>query len=120
MKPSTKTLRLVLIGLGVTVLVIGGISIVPLKRVTEFVYSEDVKGYWASLQDFVNKNERYPTNGAEIGIFFKMSPKELQQAPVEYLAPHDTNADEVVLWWKQKTIFGVKVGITESGMVVKK
>ena|ERR1039457_3610918 len=119
MKPSAKTLRRVLIGLSVIVVVIGGISIVPLKRVNEFVYSEDVKGYWASLQDFVNKNGHYPTNDTEIGAFFKMSPKELQQASVEYLSPHDTNADEVVLWWKQKTIFGVRVGITESGIIVK-
>ena len=113
-------MRRVLIGLGITVLVIGGICFAPLKRFTEFVYTEDVKGYWASLQDFVNKNERYPTNNTEIAAFFKMSPQELKKAPVEYLAPHDTNTDEVVLWWKHKTIFGVQVGITESGMIIKK
>jgi len=119
MKTPANNLRRLLIGWAFTVILLGSISIVPLKRAGEFVYSEDIKGYWASLQDFAHKNGRYPTNDTETGIFFKISPEELQQAPVEYLAPHDTNADEVVFWWKQKTIFGVKIGITKSGMIVK-
>lgn len=120
MEPSAKTLRPWLIGLGVTVLVFAAIIAAPLKRVTEFCYAKDVKGYWATLQGFVNKNGRYPNGDAEISVFFHETPEQLKQEPVEYVAPHDTNAEEAVLWWKKKTIFGVKVGITESGMIIKK
>jgi hypothetical protein len=117
MKPSARIRRLVLIGLGVVVLAIGGLMVVPLKRMGEFGCAESVKGYWASLQDFVKQNGRYPKDEAEIAAFFHTAP---DKEPVEYIAPHDDNTDEVVLWWKKNTIFGVKVGITESGMIVKK
>jgi|GEM_PF-2524310 len=119
MKKAAKNLRLMLIGLGITVLVIAAIGIVPLKRVTEFIYSEHVKGYWATLQEFVNKNGHYPKDDTEIGAFFHETPEQLKKEPVEYVAPHDTNTDEVVLWWKKKTVFGVRVGITESGNIVR-
>jgi hypothetical protein len=117
MKSPAKTRRLVLIGLIIGVIALGSIIVVPLKRIGEFGRAESVKGYWASLQEFVKQNGRYPKDDAEIGAFFHTAP---EQEPVEYLAPHDTNADEVVLWWKQRTMFGVRVGITESGAIVKK
>lgn len=119
MKLPTKNLRLFLIGLCMTVLVLSVISIIPLKKMTEFAYAEHVKGYWVSLQDFANKNGHYPKNDAEVGAFFHETSEQVKREPVEYVAPQDTNADEVVLWWKTKTMFGVRVGITESGTIVK-
>jgi hypothetical protein len=117
MKSPAKTRRLVLIGLSIGLLALGGMMVVPLKRISEFGRAESVKGYWASLQDFVKQNGRYPKGDAEIAAFFHTPP---EKEPVEYIAPHDDSADEVVLWWKQKTMFGVRIGITESGMIVKK
>ena len=116
MKPSRKTLRHVLVGLSVLLVVLVAIIVGPLKRLGEFGNAESVKGYWASLQDFVKQNGRYPKDDAEIGAFFHTA---ADKEPVEYVAPHDDSADEVVLWWKQKTMFGVRVGITESGTIVK-
>jgi hypothetical protein len=118
MKSSAKTRRLFLLGL-IGALALGSIVVIVvlLERIGEFGHAESVKGYWASLQDFVKQNGRYPKDDAEIASFFHIS---TEKEPVEYLAPHDDRADEVVLWWKQKTIFGVEVGITESGMIVKK
>lgn len=120
MKSPAKTPRRILIAWGVTVLVLGGMSIVPLKHVGEYFYAEDVKGYWATLQEFVEEKGRYPKDEAEIGAYYNVTLEQLKQEPVVYVPPHSTNADEVVLWWKKKTIFGVKVGITESGVIVKK
>ncbi len=85
--------------------------------VEEFGRAESVKGYWASLQEFVKQQGRYPKDEAEIGAFFQTVPGK---DPVEYVAPHDASSDEVVLWWKQRTLFGVQVGVTESGRIVKK
>jgi hypothetical protein len=120
MKWSAKTRRFLLIGLVISVLAIGGLLVVDLERLGEFERAEGVKGYWASLQEFVKQNGHYPKDDKEFGAFFHMTPEELKQAPVEYVALHDNNADEVVLWCKPRTIFGVRIGITESGEVVKK
>lgn len=92
-------------------------TIGPLIRVIEFGYAEGCKGYWASLQEFVKQNGRYPKDEAEIGNFFKI---EAGKEPVEYIAPHDETTDEVILWWKEKSLLVRKVGITESGVIVKK
>jgi hypothetical protein len=117
MKPSRKSLRLALVGLIVLAVVLVAVIVGPIKRVGEFGRAESVKGYWASLQDFVKQNGHYPKGDAEIAAFFHTAP---EKEPVEYVAPHDDSADEVVLWWKQKTMFDVKVGVTESGMIVKR
>ncbi|OHE80231.1 MAG: hypothetical protein A2107_15560 [Verrucomicrobia bacterium GWF2_62_7] len=118
MKSPQNTRRLVLVGLSIGALVIGSITIVPpLKRISEFGRTESVKGYWLGLQDFVKQNGRYPKDNAEIAAFFSTAP---EKEPVVYMAPHDNSADEVVLWWKQKTMFGVTIGITESGVIVKR
>ena len=119
MKTPGKTLRRVALGLGIALLVLGGISIYPLKRLSEFSCAETVKGYWASLQPFVQTNGRYPRDDAELGALFHETPVQLQNEPVVYLAPHDTNTDEIVLWLKHRSLFGAKIGITESGMIVK-
>ena len=119
MKTHSKTLRRVALGLGIALLVLGGISIYPLKRLSEFSCAETVKGYWASLQPFVQTNDRYPRDDAELGALFHETPIQLQSEPVVYLAPHDTNTDEVVLWLKQRSLFGAKIGITESGVIIK-
>jgi|SRR5688572_9146341 len=117
MTPSAKALRFVLVGLGILVVVLVVVIVGPLKRLGEFGRAEGCKGYWASLQDFVKQNGRYPKDDAEIAAFFHTLPGK---ESVEYVAPHDDSADEVVLWWKQKTMFGVRVGVTESGVIVKR
>lgn len=117
MKPSYKAPRLAAVGLGVLAVVLVAIIVGPLKRLGEFGCAESVKGYWGTLQDFVKQNGHYPKDEAEIGAFFHVTP---DKEPVQYVAPRYESADEVVLWWKQKTMFGVRVGITESGMIVKK
>ena len=120
MKWPAKARRFLLIGLTICVLAIAGLLVVNLERFGEFDRAEGVKGYWASLQEFVKQNGHYPKGDAEIGAFFHMTPDELKHAPVEYVAPHGTNADEVVLWCRPRTIFGVRIGITESGKIVRK
>jgi len=40
--------------------------------------------------------------------------------PVEYLPPQQSSGDEVILWWKWKTMLGVQVGITKAGTIVKR
>lgn len=119
MKTPGKTLGRAATVLGVALIVLCGLSIYPLKKVGEFAAAEEVKGYWATLQVFLNKNGRYPKDEEEIGSFFHVSPNQLRLEPVEYLAPRGTNADEVILWRKKKTMFGVRVGVTESGAIVE-
>jgi hypothetical protein len=108
-----------LIWLAVAAVIIAAflIAIGPVRKIGEFGIAEAVKGYWASLQDFEKQNGRYPTNNAEIGAFFHTTPGS---EPVEYVPPQQGGSDDVVLWWKQKTLFGVQVGITRSGTVVKR
>ena len=120
MKWPAKTRRFLLTGLVISVIAIGGLLVVNLERFGEFDRAEGVKGYWASLQEFMKQNGHYPKDDTEIGAFFHMTSEELKQAPVEYMAPHNTNADEVVLWCKPRTILGVRIGIAESGKIVKK
>ena len=105
-------LALAAIGLGAVLMAAG-----PVRKIGELGRAEAVKGYWASLQDFEKQNGRYPTNNAEIAQFFHT---ELGSEPVEYVPPQTRSDDDVVLWWKQKTIFRVQVGITKSGAIVKR
>ena len=118
--PAKRSLRWLLsVGLGIVIVAMGGVVIAQLKHFNEFSQAEAVKGYWASLQDFEHKNGHYPKDDAEIGAFFHETQQEIKQAPVIYVAPHDTNVDEVIFWHRDKTIFGVRIGITESGSIVK-
>ena len=116
----TKTVRRgILIGLiiGLVVIVVSGLDF--LKCFGEFSDAESVKGYWASLREFEMKNGRFPTNDLEIADYFHDTLEQIRQEPVEYLAPQGTNEAQVVLWWKKKTLFGVRVGITKSGEIIK-
>jgi hypothetical protein len=89
----------------------------PVRKISEFNRAERVKGYWASLQDFERKHGRYPKDNAEIAAFFHI---DAGSEPVVYVPPDEHSEDQVVLWWKQKTVFGVQVGITRSGTIVKR
>ena len=80
--------------LGVALIVIAAMSVRPLERFGEFDRAESVKGYWASLQHFVEENGRYPKDDKEISAFFHTTS---EKEPVNYIPPQDTNADEVVL-----------------------
>ena len=107
-----------LITLGLAAIIIAGIGVAlgPVRKVGEFGRAESVKGYWASLQEFEKRKGRYPKDSAEIAAFFHTT---AGSEPVEYVSPRDGSGDEVILWWKDKTIFGVRVGITKSGVIVK-
>ena len=103
--------------LGIVTTILSGMLIFgPVRQFDEFAMAENVKGYWASLQDFERKNGRYPKDAAEINAFFHTS---TETEPVDYVPPQGTNDEEVILWWKKKTIFGSTVGITKGGMIVK-
>ena len=104
-------------GLIILLVVLVAIVVGPLRKLGEFGRAESCKGYWASLQDFVKEKGHYPKGDAEIASFFQIAP---EKEPVEYVVPRDDSTDEVVLWWRQKTMFGVRVGITESGTIVKR
>jgi hypothetical protein len=117
MKLSAKTLRFVAVGLVIFLAVLVVIIVGPLRKLGEFGRAESCKGYWATLQDFVKQKGHYPKDDSEIAPFIQTAP---EKEPVEYVAPRDDAIDEVVLWWKQKTMFGVRVGITESGTIVKR
>ena len=93
-----------------------GLILGPYQRFSEFGMAETVKGYWASLNDFEKKNGRYPKDNAEISAFFR---DDTAKAPVEYMPPSTTNANEVILWYKGTTLLGARIGITKSGDLVK-
>ena len=114
-----KYRRLLLIGLGILIVALGCVGIMAFKFYDEFSKAEGAEGHWVGIQDFVKANGRYPKDEAEIGAFFHETPEELKQEPVEYIAPHDFYGDEVILWFKKKTIFGVQIGVTQTGSIVK-
>jgi hypothetical protein len=101
----------------VSVVVAIGVAVGPVRKVGELGRAEAVKGYWASLQEFEKQKGRYPNDNAEIAAFFHTA---ADSEPVEYVPPSGGTGDEVILWWKDKTVFGVRVGITKSGEIVKK
>jgi hypothetical protein len=116
---GTKKRRIILIGLGILIVVLGCYGVLGFKSIDEFEKAEGAKGHWVGIQQFVKANGRYPTNEAEVGTFFHETPEELKQEPVEYVAPRDFNGDDVILWYRKKTIFGVRIGVTQTGSVVK-
>jgi len=108
-----------MIALGLAAIIIAaiGVAVGPVRKIGEFGRAEAVKGYWASLQEFEKQKGRYPKDNAEITAFFRT---RQDSESVEYVPPRDGSADDVILWWKDKTVFGVRVGITKSGPIVKK
>jgi hypothetical protein len=116
MRSRRRIRTLIALGLAAVVIAAIGVALGPVRKVGEFVRAESVKGYWASMQEFEKQKGRYPKDNAEIAAFFHTT---AGSEPVEYVPPRDGNGDEVVLWWKDKTVFGVKVGITKSGVIVK-
>lgn len=119
MTAPIKYRRLLLVGLGILIVALGCGGIALLKFLGESRDAEELQGHWASIQNFVKANGHYPKDEAEIGAFFHETPEELKQEPVEYIAPHSIDRDEVILWCKNKTIFGVRIGVTQSGTIVK-
>lgn len=117
MKSNRKTSKIVTIGCSFVAVAGIALGLKILLQFEEFGRTEAVKGYWASLATFHNQFGRYPKDTAEISEFFK---NDADFAPVEYVKPLDDNADETILWWKDRTRFGVMIGITESGDIVKK
>jgi hypothetical protein len=117
MRSRRKILTVVALGVAAVIIAAVGVAIGPLRKLGEFGRAESVKGYWASLQEFEKQNGRYPKDTAEIAAFFHTATGSER---VEYVPPGDNSADEAILWWKGKTMFGVKVGITKSGAIVKK
>jgi len=116
---STRRKACTVIGLALAAVAIATLLIIigPVRKIGEFGRAEAVKGYWASLQDFEKEKGRYPADDAEIAAFFHATPGS---EPVEYMPPRQSSGDEVILWWKEKTLFGVQVGITKSGTIVKR
>ena len=116
MRSRRRIWSIIALGLAVIIIAAIGAAVGPVRKVSEFVRAEHVKGYWASLQEFEKQKGRYPKDNAEIAAFFHAA---ADSEPVEYVPPRDGSGDEVVLWWKDKTVFGVRVGITKSGLIVK-
>ena len=117
MRAPTRTFAVVALLLAAVATAALLVTIGPVRKVGEFGRAEAVKGYWASLQEFEKQKGRYPRDDAEIAAFFHTAPGS---EPVEYVPPQQSSPDEAVLWWKQKTMFGVQVGITKSGTIVKR
>jgi hypothetical protein len=117
MRRRTRTWTLVALVLAAIATVALLITIGPVRKLGEFGRAEAVKGYWASLQEFEKQKGRYPRDDAEIAAFFHTAPGS---EPVEYVPPQQSSGDEVILWWKQKTMFGIQVGITKTGTIVKR
>ena len=117
MRSRRRIWTIIALGLAAIIIVAIGVAVGPVRKVGEFGRAEAVKGYWASLQEFEKQKGRYPKDNAEIAAFFHTT---ADSEPVEYLPPGHGTADEVILWWKDKTVFGVRVGITKSGVIVKK
>jgi hypothetical protein len=116
MKSRRRIWTFIVLGLAVVILAAIGVALGPVRKISEFGRAESVKGYWAGLQEFEKQKGRYPKDNAEIGAFFHIA---ADSEPVEYVPPHEASGDEVILWWKDKTMFGVRVGITKSGLIVK-
>jgi hypothetical protein len=115
----TRTRIWAVVALVLAAIAIGALlfAIGPGRKLGEFSRAEAVKGYWASLQEFEKQKGRYPRDDAEIAAFFHTAPGAEQ---VEYVPPQQSSGDEVILWWRQKTLFGVQVGITKAGTIVKR
>lgn len=114
---NTRTKTWTIIGLALAAVTALLIALGPVRKLGEFGRAEGVKGYWANLQDFEKQNGRYPRDDAEIAASFHITPG---LEPVEYVPPSQSSGDAVILWWKEKTLFGVQVGITKSGTIVKR
>src|SRR5262245_21222562 len=115
---STRRRAWTIIGLALVAIAVATLLIIigPVREIDEFGRAEEVKGYWANLQEFEKQKGRYPADSAEIAAFFHTT---TGSEPVEYVLPHQSG-DEVILWWKEKTLFGIQVGITKSGAIVKR
>jgi len=78
--------------------------------------SEDLSYYWRSLQTFISVEGRVPADNDEFMRSFKQDP---HLAPVVYLRPATTNAEEVVIWSKQPEQDGGRLGMTQQGSMVR-
>jgi hypothetical protein len=116
MRSRQRIWTFIALGLAAIIIIAISVALGPVRKLGEFGRAESVKGYWASLQKFERQKGRYPKDQAEIAAFFHTTE---DSEPVEYVPPRDGSGDAVILWWKDKTIFGVRVGITKSGVVVK-
>ncbi len=79
--------------------------------------SEGIKGEWISVQDFVKAKGTYPKDLNELNTYYHYTPKG--EDDIIYIKPNDDDKDEIILWLKRSTCAGTRIGIRESGLVVK-
>lgn len=85
--------------------------------IQEVLFTESIKGEWIDVMKFVKAKGRYPNNLNELNAYYNYTSEE---EVITYLKPIDEGKDEVILWWKKESISGKRIGIKESGLVVKK
>ena len=79
--------------------------------------AEELKGEWISIQDYIKDKNEYPRDLIELNKFYNYTPTEDEK--VVYIKPTDENKNEVILWWKEKSRLNHRIGIKESGEVIK-
>lgn len=84
--------------------------------IQELSISESIKGDWKDIQKFVEARGQYPNNSDELDEFYSYTPNGDEAT---YIKPIDDDKDEVILWWKELSRSGKKIGIRESGVIVK-
>lgn len=111
-------IRTKVIGVGISVLlaVAALLAVHTWRDFQEFRIVEECKGYWLDVHKFQEETGRLPENEAELASFYAT---DLSNSPVYYVKPTDDKRDEVVIWWKEIPCCGKRIGVTESGMVVK-
>lgn len=82
----------------------------------EFVRVEDAKSEWIAIIEFKNTKNRYPYDLDELSSHFQYTSSEEN---IIYLPPRDNNTDEIILWLKRESKLGNRIGVRESGIVVK-
>lgn len=116
MNKKTKTIILDVLSI-FCILVLALFSIVRFyiaPGIQELCITEGIKGDWIGVQDYVKAKGRYPNDEKELYDYYKLTPTG--EEPI-YIKPQDDNEDEVILWSREKTLSGKRIGIRECGLV---
>ena len=84
----------------------------------ESLFFESLKPDWHTLIQYKGNAGRFPKDLQEYADYYKNG-DNAGTLPVIYIRPQDEEKDEVMLWWKKRTLKGTRIGITESGKPIK-